>query len=69
MALQEIKLLNRYININDYDYMTEEEKNEMLYAMCQIDFSISRGVFNNTDIYYKQINEILAKVDGRKHTN
>lgn len=69
MALKEIELLNRSININDYDYMTEEEKNEMLYAMGQIDFSISRGVFNNTDIYYKQINEMLAKIDERKHTS
>lgn len=57
------------ININDYDYMTEEEKNEMLYALEQIDFIIRRGVFNNTDIYENKINEILAKVDERKHTN
>ena len=69
MALKEIELLNRSININDYDYMTEEEKNEMFYAMRQIDFSISRGVFNNTDIYYKQINEIFGKIDKRKHTS
>ena len=69
MELQEIELLNRSININDYDYMTEEEKKEMLYAMGQIDFSIKRVVFNNTDIYYNQINKILAKIDERKHTN
>ena len=69
MALKEIELLNRSININDYDYMTKEERNEILYAMGQIDFSIKRGIFNNTDIYYNQINKILAKIDERKHTN